>query len=238
MIIQHILAKMGLITHQLSAYPWLQRLYRWTKRLILTLFLAQLAYTILLIWFPVVSTPTIFGQWILGKPIYKEWVSLDNIATPMQRAVIASEDQEFEDHFGFDINAIEKAMKYNQTHKKKKGASTISQQVAKNVFLWQDRTWFRKGAEVYCTFLIELLWSKERILEVYLNVAEMGDGVFGCEAAAKHFWGKPASKLTEQDAALIAACLPSPVKYRVDKPSDYVRQRQRAILAQMDKMDK
>ena len=229
---------MGLITSQLSNYPWLQRLYRWTKRLILTLFLAQLAYTILLIWFPVVSTPTIFGQWILGKPIYKEWVSLDNISTPMQRAVIASEDQEFEDHFGFDIDAIEKAMKYNETHKKKKGASTISQQVAKNVFLWQGRTWFRKGAEVYCTFLIELLWSKERILEVYLNVAEMGDGVFGCEAAAKHFWGKPASKLTEQEAALIAACLPSPVRYRADKPSDYVRKRQRAILYQMENMDK
>lgn len=229
---------MGLITNQLSAYPWLQRLYRWTKRLILTLFLAQLAYTILLIWFPVVSTPTIFGQWILGKPIYKKWVSLDKIATPMQRAVIASEDQEFEDHFGFDIDAIEKAMKYNQTHKKKKGASTISQQVAKNVFLWQGRTWFRKGAEVYCTFLIELLWSKERILEVYLNVAEMGDGVFGCEAAAKHFWGKPASKLTEQEAALIAACLPSPIRYRADKPSDYVRKRQQAILHQMNKMDK
>lgn len=229
---------MGLITSQLSNYPWLQRLYRWTKRLILTLFLAQLAYTILLIWFPVVSTPTIFGQWILGKPIYKEWVSLENISTPMQRAVIASEDQEFEDHFGFDIDAIEKAMKYNETHKKKKGASTISQQVAKNVFLWQGRTWFRKGAEVYCTFLIELLWSKERILEVYLNVAEMGDGVFGCEAAAKHFWGKPASKLTEQEAALIAACLPSPVRYRADKPSDYVRKRQRAILYQMENMDK
>ncbi len=229
---------MGLITSQLSNYPWLQRLYRWTKRLILTLFLAQLAYTILLIWFPVVSTPTIFGQWIMGKPIYKEWVSLENISTPMQRAVIASEDQEFEDHFGFDIDAIEKAMKYNETHKKKKGASTISQQVAKNVFLWQGRTWFRKGAEVYCTFLIELLWSKERILEVYLNIAEMGDGVFGCEAAAKHFWGKPASKLTEQEAALIAACLPSPVRYRADKPSDYVRKRQRAILYQMENMDK
>lgn len=229
---------MGLITNQLSNYPWLQRIYRWTKRLVLTLFLAQLAYTILLIWFPVISTPTIFGQWIMGKPIYKEWVSLENISTPMQRAVIASEDQEFEEHFGFDIDAIEKAMKYNETHKKKKGASTISQQVAKNVFLWQGRTWFRKGAEVYCTFLIELLWSKERILEVYLNIAEMGDGVFGCEAAAKHFWGKPASKLTEQEAALIAACLPSPVRYRADKPSDYVRKRQRAILYQMENMDK
>ncbi len=182
---------MGLITSQLSNYPWLQRLYRWTKRLILTLFLAQLAYTILLIWFPVVSTPTIFGQWIMGKPIYKEWVSLENIATPMQRAVIASEDQEFEDHFGFDIDAIEKAMKYNQTHKKKKGASTISQQVAKNVFLWQGRTWFRKGAEVYCTFLIELLWSKERILEVYLNVAEMGDGVLVAKRRQSIFGANP-----------------------------------------------
>ena len=229
---------MGLITQQLAAYPRLQSLYRWTKRLILTLFLAQLAYTILLIWLPVVSTPTIFVQWLAGTPIYKEWVSLDNISTPMQRAVIASEDQEFEEHFGFDIDAIEKAMKYNKTHKKKKGASTISQQVAKNVFLWQGRTWLRKGAEVYCTFLIELLWSKERILEIYLNVAEMGEGVFGCEAAAKHFFGKPAAKLTQEEAALIAACLPSPVRYRVDKPSDYVRKRQRAIIFQMDNMDK
>jgi monofunctional glycosyltransferase len=229
---------MGLITTQLAAFPRLQRLYRWAKRIILTLFLAHLAYTILLIWLPVVSTPTIFEQWLLGKPIYKEWVSLDRIAEPMQRAVIASEDQDFEEHFGFDINAIEKALKYNKTHKKKKGASTISQQVAKNVFLWQDRTWFRKGAEVYCTFLIELLWSKERILEIYLNVAEMGDGTFGCEAAAKRFFGKPASKLTDEQAALIAACLPSPVKYRADKPSDYVRQRQQAILHQMEVMDK
>ena len=229
---------MGLITSQLAAFPRVQRLYRWTKRLILTLFLAHLAYTILLIWFPVVSTPTIFGQWILGKPIYKEWVALDRISEPMQRAVIASEDQEFEDHFGFDIDAIEKALKYNKTHVKKKGASTISQQVAKNVFLWQGRTWFRKGAEVYCTFLIELLWSKERILEIYLNIAEMGDGTFGCEAAGKRFFGKPAAKLTEPEAALIAACLPSPVRYRADKPSDYVRQRQRAILFQMARMDK
>jgi monofunctional glycosyltransferase len=228
---------MGLITTQLAAFPLVQRLYRWTKRLILTLFLAQIAYTVLLIWFPVVSTPTIFGQWLLGKPIYKEWVPLDQISEPMQRAVVASEDQDFEDHFGFDIDAIEKALKYNKTHKKKKGASTISQQVAKNVFLWQDRTWFRKGAEVYCTFLIELLWSKERILEVYLNIAEMGSGTFGCEAAAKRFFGKPAAKLTEQEAALIAACLPSPLKYRADKPSDYVRQRQRAILFQMAQMD-
>ena len=229
---------MGLITNQLAAYPRVQSVYRWTKRVILTLFLAHLAYTILIIWFPVISTPTIFVQWLAGKPIYKEWVSLENIAPPMQKAVIASEDQEFEDHFGFDIDAIEKAMKYNKTHKKKKGASTISQQVAKNVFLWQGRTWFRKGAEVYCTFLIELLWSKERILEVYLNVAEMGDGVFGCEAAAKHFFGKPAAKLTQEEAALIAACLPSPVRYRADKPSDYVRKRQRAIIFQMDNMDK
>lgn len=228
---------MGLITTQLAAYPLVQRLYRWTKRLILTLFLAHLAYTILLIWFPVVSTPTIFGQWFSGKPIYKEWVALDKISEPMQRAVVASEDQEFEDHFGFDIDAIEKALKYNKTHKKKKGASTISQQVAKNVFLWQDRTWLRKGAEVYCTFWIELLWSKERILEVYLNVAEMGNGTFGCEAAAKRFFVKSAAKLTEQDAALIAACLPNPIKYRADKPSDYVRQRQRAILFQMAQIE-
>jgi monofunctional biosynthetic peptidoglycan transglycosylase len=225
---------MGLISNRLAKYPKLEKLYRFIKKAVLTLFIAHLIYTILLIWLPVVSTPTIFGEWLWGKKIEKTWVSRADIAESMKHAVIASEDQEFDEHFGFDVEAIEKAVKYNKKHKNsKKGASTISQQVAKNVFLWQGRTWIRKGFEVYCTLLIELLWSKERILEVYLNVAEMGDGVYGCEAAAQKFFKKPASKLTDEEAALIAACLPSPKRYKVDAPSDYVRKRQRWILWQM-----
>jgi monofunctional glycosyltransferase len=228
---------MGFISKLLPDNSLVQKIYRLVKRVAVTLFVAHLVYTLLLIFMPVFTTPTIIGQWLGGKTIYKQWVSADKISESAKRAVIASEDQEFGEHFGFDVEEIEKAMKYNETHKRKKGASTISQQVAKNVFLWQSRTWFRKGVEVYCTLLIELFWSKDRILEVYLNVAEMGDGVFGIEAAAKTFFGKPASKLTNEEAALIAACLPNPIKFKVNAPSDYVRKRQRWILWQMRNID-
>ena len=228
---------MGFISKLLPANSLVQKIYRLVKRIAVTLFIAHFVYVLLLIFMPVFTTPTIMGQWLGGKTIYKQWVSADNISESAKRAVIASEDQEFGEHFGFDVEEIEKAMKYNETHKRKKGASTISQQVAKNVFLWQSRTWFRKGVEVYCTLLIELFWSKDRILEVYLNVAEMGDGVFGIEAAAKTFFGKSASKLTNEEAALIAACLPNPIKFKVNAPSDYVRKRQRWILWQMRNID-
>ena len=228
---------MGFMSNRLVRFPRALWVYRFTKRVLLTLFVAQIVYTILLIWLPVFSTPTIFGQWISGKHIERQWVSRDRISDAMQHAVIAGEDQEFENHFGVDVEAIEKAMKFNATHKRKKGASTISQQVAKNVFLWQNRDWLRKGLELYSTFLIELFWSKDRILEIYLNVAEMGDGIFGCEAAAQHFFGKTAAKLTTEEAALITACLPNPIKYRADAPSDYVRKRQRWILWQMQSID-
>jgi monofunctional biosynthetic peptidoglycan transglycosylase len=228
---------MGFISNYLSPHPKLLWGYRILKRVILTLFISQFIYTILLIWMPVFSTPTIFGEWLFGKKIEKVWVSRDKISESMKHAVIASEDQEFDEHFGFDVEAIEKAMKYNKTHKKKKGASTITQQVAKNVFLWQGRTWLRKGLEVYCTLIIELFWSKERILEVYLNVAEMGDGVYGCEAAAQKYFKKTASKLNDSEAALIAACLPNPKMYKVDDPSSYVRKRQRWVLWQMKNIE-
>ena len=231
------MAFMGFISKLLPANSFFQKIYRLVKRVAVTLFIAHLVYVLLLIFMPAFTTPTIIGQWVGGKTIYKQWVSGDKIAESAKHAVIASEDQEFGEHFGFDVEEIEKAMKYNETHKRKKGASTISQQVAKNVFLWQSRTWFRKGIEVYCTLLIELFWSKDRILDVYLNVAEMGDGVFGIEAAAKTFFGKPASKLTNEEAALIAACLPNPIKFKVNAPSDYVRKRQRWILWQMRNID-
>ncbi len=224
---------MGFISKRLTNYPRLLLFYRIAKRAMLFLFAAHLIYMLLLIFMPVYTTPTIIGQWAGGKTIYKKWVSLELISEQAQRAFIAKEDQDFEEHIGFDFEEIEEAMAYNKTHENKRGASTISQQVAKNVFLWQGRTWVRKGLEVYCTLLIELFWSKKRILEVYMNVAEMGDGIFGIEAAAITFFGKPALKLNAEESALIAACLSNPIRFRIDAPSAHVRKKQRWILRQM-----
>lgn len=152
-------------------------------------------------------------------------------------AVIASEDQLFPDHSGFDWKSIKKAMKYNEKKPGRiRGASTISQQVAKNVFLWQGRSWVRKGLETYFTFMIETFWSKKRILEVYLNVIETGDGVFGIEAAAQEYFNKPAKNLTRQEAAMIAACLPNPKRYKVKPPSSYINFRSRVIVQQMNNL--
>jgi monofunctional biosynthetic peptidoglycan transglycosylase len=168
----------------------------------------------------------------------KDWVSLQKISPNLSQAVVAAEDNEFLEHYGFDFDAIKKAQKYNETHKKTKGASTISQQTAKNVFLWPDRSWVRKGLEVYFTALIELFWGKERIMEVYLNVIEMGDGYYGAEAASQHFFNKPASLMNRAEAALIAATLPNPRIFRADKPSDYIRRKQGRIIAIMARSDK
>jgi monofunctional biosynthetic peptidoglycan transglycosylase len=171
--------------------------------------------------------------------IEKDWKSLDEISKQMPLAVIAAEDQKFDEHFGFDLEAIEKAVEYNEKHKGKKlkGASTISQQTAKNVFLWQGRSWFRKGLEVYFTFLIELLWSKERIMEVYLNVIEMGPGIYGTEAAAQYYFKKPASKLSASEAALIAAILPNPLKWSASKPTPYIQRKKVWIMRNMKRME-
>ena len=162
----------------------------------------------------------------------KDWVSLDKISSAMPLAVIAAEDQKFEEHFGFDLEAIRKAENYNKKHqgKRMKGASTISQQTAKNVFLWPNRSWIRKGFEVYFTFLIEIFWSKQRIMEVYLNVIEMGNGVYGVEAAAQEYFHKPASKLSVREAALIAAILPSPLKWSPVKPNARVQKKASRIM--------
>jgi len=173
-----------------------------------------------------------------GK-IDKDWQSLENISRNLPLAVVTAEDQKFEEHFGFDIEAIEKAVKYNEKHKGKKvkGASTISQQTAKNVFLWQGRSWLRKGLEVYFTFLIEIFWSKERIMEVYLNVIEMGPGIYGAEAAAQHYFNKPAKKLTKSEAASIAAILPNPIRWSASKPTAYITKKRNWILRHMNKID-
>jgi monofunctional biosynthetic peptidoglycan transglycosylase len=162
-----------------------------------------------------------------------DWVGWDAIAPAAKLAVIAAEDQRFAEHFGFDFEAIGKAVQHNRDHRRKRGASTISQQVAKNLFLWSGRSWTRKAFEVGYTVLIELLWSKKRVLEMYLNCAEFGPGVYGVEAASQKYFRKPASKLTYPEAALLAAVLPNPKRLRVGAPSTYVQQRAGWILGQM-----
>lgn len=161
------------------------------------------------------------------------WVPLEEISPNLGAAVIAAEDQNFPEHFGFDWQAIEKAIQHNEKSRRKRGASTVSQQTAKNLFLWNTRSWARKGAEAWFTLLIELGWSKKRILEVYLNIVEFGDGVYGAEAAARTYFGKPAKRLSAEESALLAAVLPNPRKYRANAPSGYVRGRQAWILTQM-----
>ncbi len=194
----------------------------------LTLFyrFVPVPYTPLMFWR---STASLFTEdHFVG--IEKNWVPIEDISKSMQQSVIKAEDYKFYQHFGFDFEAIEKAMQYNKTHKKTKGASTISQQTAKNVFLWPSRSWIRKGLEAYFTVLIEVIWPKERILEVYLNVIELGKGVYGVEAASQKFFKRPAKKLSNAQSALMAAVLPNPIRFRIDKPSRYISNRQRRIM--------
>ncbi len=162
-----------------------------------------------------------------------DWVPLEEISPKLQLAVVCSEDQNYLKHYGFDFKAIEKAMKTNEAGGKLRGASTISQQTAKNVFLWPGRSYIRKGFELYFTLLIELIWSKERILEVYLNSIEMGKGVYGAEAAADFWFHKSAQKLSKDESAAIAAILPAPLRYVANPPSSYVEKRKSWIKRQM-----
>lgn len=164
---------------------------------------------------------------------HHHWVPLNHISSHMPVAVIASEDQRFLEHHGFDYDAIEKAAKRNREGGKQYGASTITQQTAKNVFLWPDRTWVRKGLEAYFTVLVELLWSKERIMEVYLNSIEMGPGIYGVDAVAEYHFCKTAVDLSRNDCALIAATLPNPRLYSSKSPSAYMKKRQKRILREM-----
>jgi len=163
-----------------------------------------------------------------------DWVPIEAISKNLQLAVICSEDQNFLAHNGFDMEAIEKAVKHNKKGKRIRGASSISQQTAKNVFLWPQRSWFRKGLEVYFTFLIELFWSKERIMEVYLNSIEMGNGIYGVEAASQFWFKKPAIKLNRNEAAAIAAILPNPLRYKANPASNYIQGRKNWIVRQMN----
>ncbi len=217
-----------------------RKIFRIFKRAIYLFFVLSILTVILFRFAPIPITPLMLirsGEFLLeGKsPILKyKWRSSDKISNNLKRAVVAAEDQKFYDHYGFDLEAIKKAAKNNEKGRKIKGGSTISQQCAKNVFLWQGRNWIRKGLEVYFTALIELFWSKERIMTVYLNVIEMGIGVYGAEAASEYYFNKSATSLTKSDAALMAAILPNPRKWDVKNPSGYIQRRQRWILRQMN----
>jgi monofunctional biosynthetic peptidoglycan transglycosylase len=213
----------------------LPKIWRWTKKIFLILFIAQFVYIVLLKWINPPITITQLVSWVSGDGLKRDYVSNNSISYNAKLAVIASEDQLFTDHNGFDWKSIQKAMKYNERKPGRvRGASTISQQVAKNVFLWQGRSWIRKGLETYFTFMIEMIWGKKRILQMYLNVSEMGPGIFGIERAANIYFNKPARNLTQQEAALIAACLPNPKRYKVKSASPYVMARSRKVMQQMN----
>lgn len=220
--------------------------WRWFKRIavagIVILFFVPVIWFAVFRFVPVPFTSFMLRGTLAGwqEPqaytLRHDWVALERISPLLQRAVIASEDQKFLDHYGLDIEAMEKAFDHNQRSRRVRGGSTISQQTAKNIFLWPGRSYVRKGLEAYLTVVMETLWSKERILEVYLNSAEFGRGVYGAEAAARFYFRKPASKLTPREAALLAAVLPAPRKRNPAKPSGYVTAQAGRIQAQMARL--
>lgn len=213
------------------------RAWRVIKKIFLIAFISHLFYLVALKWIDPPITLTQLISFITGNGLHRDYVKWSEIPVTAKLAIISAEDQLFADHNGFDWKSIEKAMAYNKKKPNRvRGASTISQQVAKNVFLWQGRSWIRKGFEMYFTFMIELIWGKKRILEMYLNVAEMGKGIFGIEAAAQSNFKKPAVKLSRQESAMIAACLPNPKRYTVRPVSFYVSAKYPWILRQMNNL--
>ena len=231
----------------MAARRWQPWRWQWRKRwgrnltLLALAFLLAPALPVVLLRFidPLTSSVmlgTRFGALARADFAYRnayEWVALEQISPHAAVAVIAAEDQQFPFHVGFDFKSIREAVRHNARSKRVRGASTISQQVAKNLFLWQGRSWFRKGLEAWFTILIEVIWPKERILEVYLNIAELGPATYGVEAAAARYLRKPAARLTRREAALFAAVLPNPRLMRINAPSPYVQRRRDKILGQM-----
>ena len=219
----------------------LLRVLRFLLKLIAALVLLSVLWVVIHKWVPVWVTPLMIQQSIAhaGDKDYhtqSTWKSLEKISQEMAKAVIASEDQKFLDHDGFDRKEIRNALEERRKGTRIRGASTISQQTAKNVFCWPSRSWFRKGVEAYFTLLIEKIWGKERILEVYLNVAEMGNGIYGAEAAAQAHFDHGADKLSRREACLIAACLPEPRKRNAGRPSNYVSRRAGEISRQISNL--
>jgi monofunctional glycosyltransferase len=211
------------------------RFWYYFKRVFLVLFLLQLFYIIILRWVNPPITITQAVSYFRGNGLNRDYIAYEDMGSNAKLAILAGEDQQFPDHNGFDIKAIKLAMKYNKKHPTKiRGASTLSQQVAKNVFLWQHGGYFRKGLEVYFTFMIETFWSKERILEMYLNISEMGKGVFGIEAASQTYFNKEAKAMSKIEAAQIAAALPNPVRFTVKPLSKYVADRSVHLVGQMN----
>jgi monofunctional biosynthetic peptidoglycan transglycosylase len=209
-----------------------------SAKIILALFVFSILITLAYKWINPPVTPLMLSRAIGGASINKTWKNIEDISPNMIAAAIASEDNNFLGHNGFDFVAIEDAInEYKQgKRKRQRGASTISQQTAKNVFLWQGRSWLRKGLEVYFTFLIETLWSKERIMEVYLNVIEMGDGIYGAEAAAQAYFHTSAKNLSKWQSALITACYPNPRQRNPAKPTTYITARANQIMLLIPKM--
>jgi monofunctional biosynthetic peptidoglycan transglycosylase len=218
----------------------LNRVFISILKLILYLLLITVAWVLVYRFINPPVTPLMVIRYFQSKTpyrsIHKTWKGYNDISENLALAVIAAEDQKFFGHNGFDIESILEAVEEKRKGERPRGASTISQQVAKNLFLWPSRTWLRKGLESYFTFLVELLWDKKRILEVYLNVAEMGNGIYGAEAAAEAYFKKPARNLSRNEAALIAAVLPNPRRMSPARPSAYVYERQRWILKQMSNL--
>ena len=219
------------------------RLGRLVRNLVILFFAISIGWVVLARFVPVYVTPLMFIRTVEALAAgeaprnTKDWVSIDKISHNMVQAVVASEDNLFMQHHGFSVTDIEKAIKHNKKGKRIRGGSTISQQTAKNVFLWPKRSYLRKGLEAYFTVLIELFWSKERIMEVYLNVIEMGDGVYGVQAAAQTYFNKDALQLTKSQSALITACLPNPRKYSASNPSSYIQRRKSKIVSLMGKIE-
>ena len=204
------------------------------------LFLMSLAMVLFLRFVPPVASAfmvTKYGEGLFSSgdrtSVWYDWVDRQHISPYMALAAVAAEDQKFPDHFGFDFQSMVEALKEKEEGGSLRGASTISQQVAKNLFLWKGRSFIRKGLEAYFTVLIEILWPKQRILEVYLNIAEFGKGIYGVEAAANRFFHKSAARLTKRESALLSAVLPNPIKLKAAAPSAYVRQRAQKIERQM-----
>lgn len=219
----------------------------WRKLSQVTAFIILLWLIVLFIFafFPVPFSMVMVERqvtaWLTGDFSYtahSDWVPMSQISPYMSLAVMAAEDQKFPEHWGFDFDAIESVLTHNQNSRQRlRGASTLSQQMTKNLFLWDGRSWLRKGIEAALTTVVELVWTKRRILTVYLNIVEFDKGIFGVEAASRYFFNKPASRITASEAALMAAVLPNPYRFKVNAPSGYVIQRQQWILRQMQQLD-
>jgi monofunctional biosynthetic peptidoglycan transglycosylase len=226
-------------TTKTTNQTFFQKLKRFIWKAMLWFFGLSILSVIIFKWVPIPFTPLMITRAIEQKIDGKEmtcshhWEPIENISTNLQKAVIASEDGNYLKHSGFDFSAMQKAFKNNNRGRKLKGGSTISQQTAKNVFLWQGRSYVRKGLEAYFTVLIELIWGKERIMEVYLNSIEMGEGVYGAEAAAKYWYKTDAKNLTKKQAAGIAAILPNPRKFKASNSSSYIERRKGKIIKVM-----